>query len=79
LSEALGPFKVDDLSDNDFRKTLPRFSKENYGNNQSLAELFALAAKEKGCIPVQLAWAWVLAQGDESFYCVADSSKKLFV
>ncbi len=56
---------VNELPDNDFRKTLPRFNGDNLGNNQTLAGEFAALAKAKNCTAAQLALAWVLAQGDD--------------
>lgn len=53
------------LSEKDFRRTLPRFSAEYWDNNQNLAHAFKALAVEKGCTPAQLALAWVLAQGDD--------------
>jgi len=55
---------INQLKDDDFRKTLPRYQKENAENNTSLAQGFALIAKRKYCTPSQLALAWVLAQGE---------------
>jgi len=52
------------LKEGDFRKTLPRYQKENEQNNTSLAQGFAAIAKRKDCTPSQLALAWVLAQGE---------------
>jgi aryl-alcohol dehydrogenase-like predicted oxidoreductase len=54
------------LSEDDFRRTLPRFTDdEHWQNNQQLVNDFADLAKQKGCTPAQLALAWVLAQGDD--------------
>ena len=55
----------DDLAADDFRRTLPRFSDENWDNNQKLADAFAGIAQQKNVSPAQLALAWVLAQGDD--------------
>ncbi|HEY9195768.1 MAG TPA: aldo/keto reductase [Mucilaginibacter sp.] len=55
----------DALADGDFRKTLPRFSDDNWDNNQKLAEAFAGLAEKTNATPAQLALAWVLAQGDD--------------
>lgn len=55
--------EVDQLTDTDFRKQLPRYSGEHLQNNQSLSQEFAAMAKTKGITPAQLALAWVLAQG----------------
>lgn len=47
----------------DFRAYLPRFSKENFAQNQCLIEELKQIATEKGVLPSQLAIAWVLAKG----------------
>jgi aryl-alcohol dehydrogenase-like predicted oxidoreductase len=52
------------LGENDWRKTLPRFSGEHWENNQQLAKAFADMASEKKCTPAQLSLAWVLSQGN---------------
>jgi aryl-alcohol dehydrogenase-like predicted oxidoreductase len=52
------------LSDNDFRRTLPRFDADNLAANQRLLDILAAMAAEKGITPAQLALAWVLHQGD---------------
>ena len=48
----------------DFRAHLPRFTGENLVNNQKLVEALRSIAAEHNATPVQLATAWVLAQGD---------------
>jgi len=53
------------MSDDDFRKTLPRFDEEHWKNNETLTSEFAQIAQNKGCTPAQLALAWVLAQGED--------------
>ena len=55
----------DDLSDDDFRRHHPRFSGENLDRNLELVARVRDMAAEVGCTPVQLALAWVLAQGDD--------------
>ena len=57
--------KKDEIPENDFRRTLPRFDDEHWNNNMKLAEDFASLANDKNCTPAQLALAWVLAQGDD--------------
>jgi aryl-alcohol dehydrogenase-like predicted oxidoreductase len=47
----------------DFRAHLPRFSGENAGQNEKVADELKRLAAEKGVTPVQLAIAWVLAKG----------------
>ena len=56
---------VDDLGENDFRKHHPRFQGENFQRNLDLVQSVDDLAAEKGCTPVQLALAWVLAQGED--------------
>jgi aryl-alcohol dehydrogenase-like predicted oxidoreductase len=48
----------------DFRRTLPRYQEEYRDNNNKLTAGFADLAAQKGCLPAQLALAWVLAQGE---------------
>ncbi|ANE51444.1 aldo/keto reductase [Flavisolibacter tropicus] len=50
------------LSDNDFRKALPRFTPEALKANQSLIDLLNAVAKQKAATPAQIALAWLLAQ-----------------
>ena len=57
--------KLDELGDNDFRKTLPRFADGVKENNEQLARAFAAFALQKNCTAAQLALAWVLAQGED--------------
>ena len=57
--------KRESLTENDFRRTLPRFDDEHWENNRKLAEEFEMLAEEKNCTPAQLALAWVLAQGED--------------
>jgi aryl-alcohol dehydrogenase-like predicted oxidoreductase len=57
--------KPDDLQEDDFRRTTPRFQGENFQHNLDLVERVGEIANEKRCTPAQLALAWVLAQGDD--------------
>jgi aryl-alcohol dehydrogenase-like predicted oxidoreductase len=57
--------KPSDLSDDDWRRTNPRFQGEAFERNLRLAEHVKNLAKRKGCSPAQLALAWVLAQGED--------------
>jgi aryl-alcohol dehydrogenase-like predicted oxidoreductase len=47
----------------DLRAHLPRFSGENFSQNQKVVEGLQQLAAEKGVTPAQLAIAWVLAKG----------------
>jgi aryl-alcohol dehydrogenase-like predicted oxidoreductase len=55
----------EDLADDDFRLTTPRFQGENFQRNLDLVERVKEIAEEKGITPGQLALAWVMAQGED--------------
>jgi aryl-alcohol dehydrogenase-like predicted oxidoreductase len=55
----------DDLDDDDFRKSNPRFQGDNFRRNLDLVEQVRAIAEEKGATPAQLALAWVLSRGDD--------------
>ncbi len=55
--------KFEDLQEDDYRRTSPRFQGENFEKNLELVERIQEMAREKGCSPGQLALAWVLARG----------------
>jgi aryl-alcohol dehydrogenase-like predicted oxidoreductase len=55
----------DEIEENDFRRSNPRFSGENFEANLRLAAKVKEIAAQKGVTPAQLAIAWVLAQGDD--------------
>ncbi|HEX9252235.1 MAG TPA: aldo/keto reductase, partial [Ignavibacteriaceae bacterium] len=60
-----GRFKPgQELPDNDYRRTHPRFQEENISHNFKLIERLDEVAKEKNCTTAQLALAWVLHQRD---------------
>jgi aryl-alcohol dehydrogenase-like predicted oxidoreductase len=56
---------TDELAEDDFRRTVPRFAGSNLERNLELVERVRQLAAEVGCTPVQLALAWVLAQGED--------------
>jgi aryl-alcohol dehydrogenase-like predicted oxidoreductase len=55
---------LDDLEDDDFRKSQPRFEGENFQHNLRVAGEVRQIAAEAGATPAQVALAWLLAQGD---------------
>ncbi len=55
---------TENISDDDFRKNLPRYQDEHRENNKNLTSGFAGIAHEKNCTPAQLALAWLIAQGE---------------
>lgn len=55
---------IDDLAPDDFRRTNPRFSGDNFQKNLDLVAAVGAIAADKGVTAAQLALAWVLAQGE---------------
>src|SRR5438034_3051528 len=53
------------LSDDDWRKTNPRFTGENLQRNLRIVDEVQAVAREAGATPAQIALAWLLAQGDD--------------
>ena len=53
------------LSDDDWRKTNPRFTGENFQRNLRIVDEVRAVATEAGATPAQIALAWLLAQGDD--------------
>lgn len=54
----------DDFEPNDIRRTAPRFQGENFARNIELVRHVEALAQQKGCLPSQLALAWVLTRGE---------------
>jgi aryl-alcohol dehydrogenase-like predicted oxidoreductase len=55
----------EELAENDFRRTQPRFQGKNLEANARIVAKLREIAEEKDVTPAQLALAWVLAQGDD--------------
>lgn len=55
---------IDDLAEDDFRRSNPRFQGENFQKNIDMVHAVAAIAADKGVTAAQLALAWVLAQGE---------------
>jgi aryl-alcohol dehydrogenase-like predicted oxidoreductase len=53
------------LADNDWRKTNPRFTEGNLEKNLRIVAEVEAVATEIGATPAQVALAWLLAQGDD--------------
>ena len=63
-----GQYKsIDDFDGNDFRRTVPRFSKENFPKNLQLVDTLKAIADKKNCTSGQLSLAWLMNQGDDIF------------
>ena len=60
-----GAVKIEELAQDDFRRTNPRFSEENAKKNFALVDVVKRVAERRNATPAQIALAWVLAQGDD--------------
>jgi aryl-alcohol dehydrogenase-like predicted oxidoreductase len=56
---------LDELRDDDFRRTQPRFQGDNLGRNLDLVAVVREVADARGATPGQVALAWLQAQGDD--------------
>jgi aryl-alcohol dehydrogenase-like predicted oxidoreductase len=54
---------VEDIPDDDWRKTNPRFTGKNFQRNLAIVDEVTAVATEAGATPAQIALAWLLAQG----------------
>jgi aryl-alcohol dehydrogenase-like predicted oxidoreductase len=52
----------DELSENDYRRTMPRFSAEAFDANRAALGTIGAIASEHGATPGQIALAWLLAK-----------------
>jgi aryl-alcohol dehydrogenase-like predicted oxidoreductase len=55
----------DDLHDDDFRRSNPRFKREVFDQNMELVHVVEEVADEHDAKPSQIAIAWVLSRGDD--------------
>ena len=56
---------VDDFADDDWRKTNPRFTGENFQRNFAIVDEVTAIGAEIGASPAQTALAWILTRGDD--------------
>lgn len=56
---------VDDFSDDDWRKTNPRFTGANFARNLAIVDEVRHIGAEIGATPAQTALAWLLTRGDD--------------
>ena len=56
---------LDDLAEDDRRRSMPRFAPENFAKNLELVAEVERIAEEKGATPAQIALAWVLSRGED--------------
>ena len=55
----------EELADDDWRKTNPRFTEGNFEKNLRIVDEAEAVASEVGATLAQVALAWLLAQGDD--------------
>ena len=55
----------DDLADDDYRRTSPRFQGDNFRQNLRLVDAVRSIAGDAGVTPAQVALAWLLSRGDD--------------
>lgn len=56
---------VEDFPDNDWRKSNPRFTGENFTRNLAIVDEVTAIGAEIGATPAQTALAWILTKGDD--------------
>jgi len=56
---------VDDFADDDWRKTNPRFTGENFQRNLAIVDEVQAIGAEIGATPAQTALAWILTRGND--------------
>ena len=57
--------KVEDLSQDDWRRSVPRFQGENLQKNLEIVAIIRQVAEQHHATPAQIALAWVLAKGED--------------
>eukprot|EP00803_Ostreobium_quekettii_P009995 evm.model.scf_2719.2 EVM.evm.TU.scf_2719.2 scf_2719:10984-13640(-) len=57
--------KLEDISENDWRRGNPRFSAEALERNKAMVKTVKNIAEKKGCMPAQVALAWLQHQGSD--------------
>jgi aryl-alcohol dehydrogenase-like predicted oxidoreductase len=55
----------DDFEEGDFRRTVPRYSKENFPNILKIVDGLKEIGAKHGATPGQVALAWLLGQGED--------------
>ncbi|KAI6693865.1 hypothetical protein NL676_021575 [Syzygium grande] len=62
---SVGSKLLENFTENDYRRSIPRFQPENFAHNVKLFDQVNEIAQRKRCTPSQLALAWVHQQGDD--------------
>ncbi len=56
---------MDDLGEQDFRRMIPKYSRENFSKVLDLVAKVQGVAARHGCTPAQVCLAWLVAQGED--------------
>jgi len=56
---------IDDFADDDWRKTNPRFTGDNFTRNLAIVDEVTAIGAEIGATPAQTTLAWILSRGDD--------------
>jgi len=72
----LAGLKPENLTENDFRKTVPLIQAENFEKNKLLLERVSKIAEKKKCSLSQLALAWILHKGGNGTVPIPGTTKK---
>jgi aryl-alcohol dehydrogenase-like predicted oxidoreductase len=67
---------LESLTQNDWRRGAPRFQGENFRKNLELVRRIEAIAREKECLPAQLALAWLMAKGEDIVPIVGTKHRK---
>ncbi|KAK0187252.1 NADP-dependent oxidoreductase domain-containing protein [Armillaria mellea] len=72
---AYSPLAKGLITEGDFRKTIPKYSKENFPKILDLVDHLKAIASKHSATPGQVTLAWILAQGDD--FVVIPGTKKI--
>lgn len=72
-----GQTSPDDFEPNDFRRTIPKYSKENFPKIIDTVDKIKKVAERHNVTPGQVTLAWVLAQGND--FVAIPGTKKIKV
>jgi aryl-alcohol dehydrogenase-like predicted oxidoreductase len=70
--------RPEDFPEDDYRRHSPRFQGNNFPKNLDLVHRVEEIAREKNCMPAQLALAWVLAQ-DENVVPIPGTKRRKYL
>lgn len=66
---------IDDFEPDDFRRSIPRFSADNFPKNLELVDVLRRMAATKGCTSGQLTLAWMMRQGGGTVFPIPGTKR----